>query len=92
MLKCFNHKLYIVVCMYVSMLWFKRKENVKTTLESDEYRELKVKLVKLESEILGIITAQDLIRDKVLRKIQYKRKDVEEEEENKNEWGGIPVG
>jgi len=66
-------------------------ENVKETLESKEYTKLMARITKLEAELLEVITAQGIIRDKVLRKIQFKRKDNEEEEEE-NQWGGIPIG
>jgi len=66
-------------------------DNVKDTLESKEYTKLMARITKLEAELLEVITAQAIIRDKVLRKIQFKRKEDNEEGEE-NVWGGIPYG
>lgn len=71
------------------MLFWKKKsaENVDLTLK-EEVRVMKSKLTRLESEVLDIITSLDIIRNKVLRKIQIK-KDINTEDESE-EWGGIP--
>lgn len=74
------------------MLWFQKpKVEEKTTIESAEYRKLMVRLTQIEADILGLATAQDVIRNKVMKKIRITQKTSEEEEENPNEWAGIPV-
>jgi len=72
---------------------FKRKENVnediidEVTLLKDEVRSLKIKLTKVSAEVLDLATGQDIIRNKVMRKIQGKKEDKEEQEG----WAGIPA-
>jgi len=62
--------------------WNKKPtENVDITLK-EEIRLLKSRLTRVEAEILDIGTAQDIIRNKVLRKIQYKKPGVSEEIDN----------
>jgi len=74
---------------------FKRKQNVETTFKDDitiledSIKKMQTRLTRLEAEILDVATAQDIIRNKVLRKIQFKK--PSEEEESKDEWGGIPA-
>lgn len=71
------------------MLWFKKREKNVEASEKEEINKLKAKIIRLEAEILDIATAQDIIRNKVLRKIQFKKQ--EEEEEKQPEWLGIPL-
>lgn len=72
------------------MLFWKKKavESVEPTLK-EEVRQLKAKITRLDSEVLDLITAQEILRNKVLRKIQAK-KDTESEQNN-IDWGGIPL-
>jgi len=67
----------------------KTSKNVETTLESSEYRKLLVRITQLEAEVLALATANDIIRNKVLRKIQFKK---EEETEKEDGFAGIPYG
>ncbi len=66
----------------------KRSENENETLE-ERFSRLEKRFTRLEAEILDIATAQDIIRNKVLRKIQSKKEEVEEESETET-FKGIP--
>lgn len=75
------------------MLFWNKKpvENDEPTLK-EEINHLKSRLTKLDAELLDVITAQDILRNKVLRKIQVKKVEQEEETQEKpNEWLGIPT-
>jgi len=61
------------------MFWFQRKE-VEKPLDNVDLRKLNAKVIRLEAEITDLAIAQDIIRNKVLRKIQSKR--IVEEEDN----------
>ena len=50
----------------------------------EEVRALSSKVTRLDAEILDVATAQEIIRNKVLRKIQGKKKDQEAETETDN--------
>ncbi len=73
------------------MLWFKstkiREEDVNYTYEEQlsilkkDLQVLKSRLIKMDSEILDLATSQDIIRNKVLRKIQNKKPTEEENED-----------
>ena len=71
------------------MFWKKRSENVDLTLK-EEIDKLKTRLTKVEAEILDVATAQDVIRNKVLRKIQSK-KPAEDEEETQNIYNKVLI-
>jgi hypothetical protein len=63
------------------MFWDKKETiDYKRELEA-----IKIRMTRIETEILDIATAQDAIRDKVMRKIRLK-----EQIEN-DVWGGIPL-
>lgn len=70
---------------------FKRETdvNIKDDLAilSDEIRKINARLSRLDAEILDLATSQDIIRNKVLRKIQNKK-----EEETSETWNGLPLG
>jgi len=66
----------------------KRSENVDPTYQ-EQLKRMQVRITKLEAETLELMTALDIIRNKVLRKIQFKKEDKEEEETNT--WSGIPL-
>ncbi len=69
-------------------LFKKRAVNVVPINETDNVRLLKARITRLEAEVLDIATAQDIIRNKVLRKIQTKRpKDDENSEDYLTEDG-----
>jgi len=74
---------------------FQRKINVADDLSDEieivrnDLRVFRTKITRLEAEVLDIATAQDIIRNKVLRKIQTKKGKEEEETEA---WAGIPLG
>jgi len=72
-------------------MWlFKTKETNEKVQKTYEERLLtcETEIRKLKSENLGFATDIDVIRNKVLRKIQFKRPIEQEEEDN---WGGIPT-
>lgn len=86
----YNRNLYIYIDIMNKMSWFthkKSEENVDLTLK-DELKSLKARITRIESEVLDIMTAQEIIRNKVLRKIQAKK--PEAEEEDTETWAGIP--
>lgn len=56
--------------------WLKRPEKI---VESSDVTALRARVTRLEADILDLYTAQDAIRDKVLRKIQQKRQEKDEE-------------
>lgn len=75
------------------LTFFKRKNNLETdilddlAILKDEVTKLKTRLTKVEAEVLDVATAQDIIRNKVLRKIQNKKEITDELET----WNGIPL-
>lgn len=67
--------------------WHKKPiKNVDLT-EKEEISKLKARINRIEAEVLDIATAQEIIRNKVLRKIQGKRH--VEEEETKDLYNGM---
>jgi hypothetical protein len=73
------------------MLWFnKDTEKVDETLLG-RIKKLENRLQSIEAEILDIATAQNIIRNKVLKKIQFKnpKDDEEEEEKPKDLYNGV---
>jgi len=61
-------------------------ENVPETYEA-RLRKLEMKYLKLDAELMDLAQSQDIIRNKVLRKIQERRKPEEEEEDT---FKGLP--
>jgi len=60
-------------------MWpFSRKEVVEPTC-ADEIKSIRAKISRIESDILDLIGGQELIRDKLLRKMQLKRKAAEDD-------------
>ena len=62
------------------------------SLANDETRLIMIenRLKRLENEVLGLATGQEVIRNKVLKKIQFKRAEEEEEEPvRKDLYGGM---
>ncbi len=57
------------------MMFFSKK-NVEET-SNERLSKLEKRLTRLEAEILDVATAQDIIRNKVLRKIQFKKEEEE---------------
>jgi len=69
--------------------WTKKPaKNVELT-EKEEISKLKARINRIEAEVLDIATAQEIIRNKVLRKIQGKR--PIEEEETKDLYNGMLI-
>lgn len=64
------------------MLWFK-KENEEITL-LERVKKLEAKVARQDNEILDLVTATDIIRNKVLRKIQFKKIEKEDSKEPYN--------
>jgi hypothetical protein len=59
-------------------MWFKRKVNVEQSY-IDRLTIVESKITRLSAEILDLNVSLDLVRDKVLRKIQKKREEEPEE-------------
>jgi len=66
-------------------MWFKRKENVEQTF-IDRLTIVESKITRLSAEILDLNVSLDLIRDKVLRKIQKQRGEEPQETEPINKF------
>lgn len=60
----------------------KREENVDPTF-SERLAKLEARYTRIEANLLDLATAQDIIRNKVLRKIQPKKYEDDEESEKK---------
>lgn len=59
-------------------MWpFSRKISEDQTL-TDRMRKLESKMLKLDAEVLDLAAALEIVRDKVLRKMQKRRKDMED--------------
>lgn len=70
------------------LFWSKKRvEEVNPTYD-ERLRKIETRINLLSAEILDIATAQTIIRDKVLRKIQFK-KAPEEEEDTKNTYSSV---
>lgn len=70
-------------------MWFFRKKVDDETLKERVIR-LEKRLTRLEAEQLDLATAQDIIRDKVLRKIQFKKQEEEKKTEADPPAGLVP--
>jgi len=68
------------------MFGFGKKEE-PTSLE--RLKKVETRLNLIEAEILDVATAQEIIRNKILRKIQYRKKELEGEESPKDLYNGI---
>ncbi len=69
------------------MFW-RKKEDKEFNIDLDaEVSALKTRLTRIETEVLDIAQSQQLIRDKIMRKIRLKSVNDDEEEET---WSGIP--
>lgn len=64
------------------MWFFKRKEDDPSLL--DRVKRVESGMKRLEAEILDISLGQDILRNKVLRKVQKVREDPELQEEETN--------
>jgi hypothetical protein len=60
-------------------MWLFNKKNVEIT-SNERLKKLEHRLTLIEAEILDIATAQNIIRNKVLKKIQFKN--PKEDDEN----------
>lgn len=70
-------KIYIYATILASMFkFFKKEKEPETSLE--RISRLEKRLTRLEAEILDLATSQDIIRNKVLRKIQSKKEEEKE--------------
>lgn len=68
----------------------KTPEKVDETL-SERVGRLEKRITRLEAEQLDLATAQDIIRDKVLRKIQVKKAPEPESEPAKDIYKGVLI-
>jgi len=57
-------------------------------LTSEEYRRLVVRITAIEGDILALATTQNLIHDKIVKKLNPKKR---LEDEDNDTWGGIPA-
>lgn len=65
----------------------------KSVLETDEYKTLLRRYTELEARVLSLETSNTVFRDKVLRKVQKQREEMEEPEQlNSNKQGGLLRG
>lgn len=64
----------------------KTPEKVEPTLE-ERLKRMEGRITLLEAETMDLATAHNIIRNKVLKKIQFKK--VEEEEEKKDLYNGM---
>lgn len=70
-------------------MWpWKKEENVDMTI-LQRIKKLEIRCTSLEADTLALATAQDIIRNKVLKKIQKPRVE-ENEEENEVYPDGLP--
>ncbi len=70
-------------------MWFKRQENVSANLIK-RVSEHEAELAQLRSHLLGVEMDIKSLRDKVLRKIQNKKPE-EEEEKGKDLYNGMLI-
>lgn len=67
----------------------KTQKNVEPTFE-EEIKLLKSRVILLESQILDVATAQNILRNKVLKKIQFKNP-KDDEEDSKDLYNGMLI-
>lgn len=79
--------IYIMLYMYYIMGLFTKK-NVEPTNE-ERIRKMEHRLNLLEAEILDLATAQNIIRNKVLKKIQFKNPKEDDEDSSKDLYKGM---
>lgn len=60
-------------------MWFRKTESISDSVLK-RVTDLEIRLRKAESEILGLATDNEIIRNKVLRKIQFKKTEETSEE------------
>jgi len=72
------------------MFWQKWKKEQEVLPESvfDRLDKLEKKMLRLNSEMLDVMTSVQILRDKVLKKIKFK-KEEEEEEKPKDLYNGM---
>lgn len=71
----------------IQMFWNKWRKDDYEPDQSEEIAGIKARITRMETEILDIMQSQQLIRDKIMRKIRLKTQETEEEE---GTWAGIP--
>jgi hypothetical protein len=62
------------------MLFFKKNERKVSDAFEDRLANVEKRLKNVENETLGLATENEIIRNKVLRKIQFKRNELNAEE------------
>lgn len=75
----------------MSAFWSKKREIPENVTQEERIRKIESRLNLLSAEILDVATAQTIIRDKVLRKIQQKKTpDLEMgDDKPKDYYGGM---
>lgn len=75
------------------MFWNKKTKEVPKVEEkptqNEEIARLKARVTAIEANVLEILLVQQRINEKIMKRIRLKIQDTEEE--NKDEWAGIPV-
>lgn len=72
--------------------WHKKGTDIEDMTTKERLKRIEVRLNMLEADTLGLATAQETIRNKVLRKIQHKKEPKDEEKPKDIYSGGlIPV-
>lgn len=69
---------------------FWKKEKVEET-SSERLSKLEKRLTRIEAELLDLAVAQDTIRNKVLRKIQFKKEKEEEEDKPQDLYSKVLI-
>lgn len=85
-----NHKsiqrLIYYVTILTAMLWFsKKKPEIVEYTTAQRLSRIEARVTNVEAQILDLATAQNIMRNKVLKKIQFKNPKEDEEEAPKRE-------
>lgn len=73
------------------MFWTRKKpENVKETYEK-RLLAVESKVLQLDTQVLALVLDQKVLRDKVLRKIQFKKPTEDEEEKDPKQQKDVIV-
>ena len=77
------------------MFWQKWKDSSKDEdlpeSVSERLDRLEKKMTRLSAEMLDVMTSVQILRDKVLKKIKFKRGDEKDEDESKDLYNGMLI-